>query len=32
MCSGCGDAVGGQRLDPTAMGQLAPAEAASKFE
>ena len=33
MCSGSGEnAVGGQRLDPTTMGQLAAAEAASKLE
>ena len=32
-CSGGGaDAVGGQRLDPTTMGQLAAAEAASKLQ
>ena len=31
MCPGCGDAVGGQRLDLGVMGQLAPAEAANEF-
>ena len=32
MCSGGEDAMGGQRLDPTTMGQLAAAEAPSKLE
>ena len=32
MCSGGEDAMGGQRLDLTTMGQLAAAEAASKLE
>ena len=31
MCPSCGNAMGGQRLDPGAMGQLAPAEAANEF-